>query len=177
MSIQWDVEKGLLAFMLMLILGMVGVIFWQNSIHDELMGRMPAAERQLAEVGLKYRENHNLSMDLAKDSVAKGTNPNTYLFAQMTKSGIGKNSFKMDKPKNAAKHGGYEDEEFELKPAVGVKSFSREAIARFLLFVEKDTTRMRVTKLKLTMDQGNSTPDDYWQPVITVTDRRATLSE
>lgn len=177
MGINWDVEKGLLAFMLVIILGMVGVIFWQRSIHAELLDGMPGAERQLADVGRRYQENHILDKELADDSVAMGTKPIEYLYTQMTKSGIGKNSFKLDSPKNPTSYDGYVDEDLELKPSTGVKSFSREAIARFLLFVEANTSRMKVTKLRLTMDRGGATPDDHWQPIITVTDRRALISE
>ncbi|MFT7462885.1 MAG: hypothetical protein ACI9EF_001227 [Pseudohongiellaceae bacterium] len=177
MSIQWDMEKGLLAFMLVIILGMVGVIFWQNSVHDELLSRMPSAERQLADVGRLYRENHNLSKELANDSVAMGMTKIKYLFEQMTKSGIGKGSFDMDKAKTPEQFDGYEDDEVGLKPASAARSFSREAIARFLLFVETNTRRMTVTKLRLTMDRGGKAPEDHWQPIITVTDRRPLTGE
>ena len=43
MKIEWDFEKGLLAFMAVLILAGVGVIFWQRSIAQDLEARQPVA--------------------------------------------------------------------------------------------------------------------------------------
>jgi hypothetical protein len=177
MKIVWDIEKVLLSFMLVITLGMVGVIFWQKSVHAELVRRMPIAEQQLADVGKRYQQNHILTLELNNDSVAMGTRPIKYLSTQMTKSNIGKGSFKIGSSKSPTQKDGYEDEDMELKPAPGIKSFSREAIARFLLFVEANTNRMKITGLRLTMDQGRSVEDDYWQPIITVTDRRPTIVE
>jgi len=177
MNIVWDFEKALLAFMLVITLAMGGVIYFYRTTYTELVARMPVAERQLAEVGKRYKENYILSQELSNDSVAMGTRPVSYLTTQMTKSNIGKSSFRISPSKKATRKEGYEDEDLELKPASGIKSFSREAIARFLLFVEANTNRMKVTQLRLTMDSNRSAEDDYWQPIIIVTDRRATFSE
>lgn len=177
MNIVWDFEKALLAFMLAITLAMGGVIYSYRTTYSELIGRMPVAERQLAAVGKRFKENYILSQELSNDSVAMGARPVSYLSTQMTKSNIGKGSFKIGSSKKAIRKEGYEDEDLELKPAAGIKSFSREALARFLLFVEANTNRMKVTQLRLTLDSSRSAEEDYWQPIIIVTDRRATFAE
>lgn len=174
MNIEWDVEKGLLAFMVVLILGVVGVIFWQHGQASDLEAAMPMAERQLAEIGLLYTKNHILQQEIEKDDIAQGAQPFTYISEQARKSNIGAKAFSIDSPDNPEKGEGgtYEDADWELKPQGASKSFSREAIARFLLMVESYSNRMRVTRLRLTADQSKNARPDMWSPIITITDRK-----
>ena len=177
MKIQWDIEKGLLAFMVVLILGVVGVIFWKHSQASELEAAMPMAERQLAEIGLLYTKNHILQQEIEKDDIAQGAQPFTYISEQARKSNIGAKAFSIDSPDNPDQQDSYEDADWDLKPQGATKSFSREAIARFLLMVESYSNRMRVTRLRLTADQGKNARPDMWSPIITITDRKPIVSE
>jgi len=177
LKIEWDVEKGLLAFMLVLILAVVGVIFWQHSQASELEAAMPMAEKQLAEIGLLYTKNHILQQEIERDEIAQGAQPFTYISEQARKSNIGAKAFSIDSPDNSDNQGTYQDDDWELKPQGASKSFSREAIARFLLMVESYSNRMRVTRLRLTADQSKNARPDMWSPIITITDRKPIIGE
>jgi len=176
-NIEWDVEKGLLVVMLLLILGGAGFIVMQESRIDELTRGLPRAEDQLAHIGKRYSETTLLEREVDKDRMAQGTRPIEYLYTQMTASGIGKRSFSIESPKNYSPYVGYNDGDYELRATQGQRTFPREAIAKLMLFIEGETSRMRVTRILLQADRGKRAQPDHWEPRITITDREPTLEE
>ena len=177
MKIDWDVEKGLLAFMVVLILGVAGVVVWQRGVAAELEAAMPSAERQLAEIGMLYTKNYMLQREKDSDDIAQGAQPFRYIADQARASNIGEKAFAIDSPDNPQDYVTYVDEDWELKPQGARKSFSRQALAIFLLRIETYANRMRVTRLRLTADTGKNAPEDHWSPIITITDRKPNKAE
>lgn len=173
MSIQWDFERGVLAFMLLLILAGVGFIFWQDADAAALQQRLGPAEAQLSQVGELAQEVLDLQEEMGDDVVASGkVGPFAYFDQQMTASKIGK-KFNIQQPTtDKYEDQGYQDDHYTLTVAQNDIDFDRKAIARFLLHLEGNTTRMKVTQLTLDQSQRRGADKDSWKPRIRVTDRQ-----
>lgn len=169
MNIVWDFEKGLLAAMLVLILAALGLRWmWTNETED-LTRRMGRAEDQLAEIGMWSREIDELRRAIENDPRASGTQGFEYLENMMVESRIGK-KFRIslrDGDENAV----FRDTIYEMRPKENRETFTREEIARFLLFVELKTTRMKVTELRLDLSRGREAGPNAFKPLMEVTDR------
>lgn len=170
-KVDWDVEKVLLVVMGLLVLGGMGFIFVKKSEIKSLTSALPTAESQLARIGKRYQEIALLERERDRDEMAKGARPIDYLYTQMTQSGIGKRAFSIESPSSTKPFDGYVDSDWELKVKQGEKEFSREAIGKLLLYIEANTNRMRVSRIRLTMAMGRDAQPDHWEPIITVTDR------
>jgi hypothetical protein len=172
MKIEWDFEKGLLAFMALLILAGVGVIFWQRSIAKELEARQPVAESQLARIGETAQEIQVLRIAINDDEAIE-MRPFDYLEDRMVESRIGKN-FSTSPGSGAVDPNGFTDTVWVLKPKKTGLDFDRRALAVFMIHIEAKTTIMKVTRLKLDASTRRGAGPDDWKPLIEVTERRAT---
>ncbi|RKY16615.1 MAG: hypothetical protein DRQ55_17660 [Planctomycetota bacterium] len=170
-KIDWDVEKALLAVMAVLILAGVGFIFVKRSEIDAMVMAMPAAENQLAHIGMRYQEINILEHLHDDDDLAKGDRPFAYLSNQITASLIGDRTFTIVPPSTVSNEDGYSDSDWELRVKQGQKSFERQSIAALLLHIEIKTNRMKVTRIRLQMDMSKAARPDTWEPMITVTNR------
>lgn len=171
MKIEWDFEKGLLAFMALLILGGVGVIFWQRGVAEDLTQKLPIAESQLAFIGKTANEIHALRLAIRDDEMAGGMEPFNYLESQEVKSKIGK-KFRIS-PGSKEDFGSHWDQVWELKPTQTNLDFDRQALGTFLIHIEAKTTLMKVTRIKLDLSNRRGASTDDWKPLIEVTERRA----
>ena len=168
---SWDFERGVLAFMLLLILAGVGFIVWQDTQADALQRKLGTAESQLKQIGELASQVFDLQADLAKDDVANNkVGPYAYIEQQEVDSRIGKR-FNNQQPVTTPHPEGYEDIAYTLNVAQQDFDFSREAIAKFLLYVEGNTTRMKVTHITLDRSQRRGADADSWKPRFTITDR------
>lgn len=165
---EWDFEKGLLTAMVVLILAGVGVIVWQRSTTEELVRELRSSEDKLAWIGKRTQEIDGLTQAIFNDPVAKGTRHLEYLEEQMVKSQIGK-LFRVT-PQKSVEHDGYIDTPIEMQPRDSQTYFDRGRLGSFLLYIERNTSRIKVTRLRL------NTPDaagkDNWKPLIIVTERK-----
>jgi hypothetical protein len=172
---HWDVERSVLAGMLLLIVVGLGFIWYERGEADELRSGMSAAERQLANIGVLTDEVKGLQDEMAKDSVASGKlDSYAYIEQQLVAVRIGKNSFSINQP-HEDKHEseGYQDTSYPLtQPPQGRDSFSREEIGMFLLYIEGNTTRMKGTRIKLDRSTKAQAGEDAWKVSLTITDRR-----
>ena len=171
MNIQWDFEKGVLAAMLVLILAALGLRFLWVSEADDLTKQMRRAERQLAEIGMWSREIDELRRAIANDPRASGTQGFEYIESQMVESRIGK-KFRMG-VRDGDENSVYRDEVYDIRPKESRETFTREEIAKFLLHVELNTTRMKVTELRMDLARGRDSGPESWKPLMEVTDRAA----
>jgi hypothetical protein len=171
--VKWDFERGVLAFMGVLILGGVGFIFWQQAEASELQKKLGTAEKQLAQIGEVGNQVRELQKEIAADTVASGTTgPFEYLEKQMVSSKIGK-KFNLQTPiKEPHPSEGYEDTKYTMQVAQQDFDFGRDEIANFLLYIEGNTTRMKVTHITLDVSQRKGADRDSWKPRLTVTDRQ-----
>jgi hypothetical protein len=176
-NIDWDVEKVLLVVMALLILGGVGFIFFKQSEIDDMVAAMPTAEEQLARIGMRYREIDQLERDMKNDEIAKGARPVEYFGAMMKGSGIGQ-VFSIESPRDgsANNYDGYSDSDWELRVKSGKRSFSRQEVATFLIYIESKTNRMKVSRLRLSKDMSKGAAQDDWEPMITVTNREPVIN-
>jgi len=164
---RWDFERGMLAFMALLILGGLGFVYWMDGRADELSSRLPTAENQLSEIGAFTDEVYMLEAEKRRDgAVEKGAY--AYLEEMMVKSRIGKN-FHIPTP-SKREHEGYKDTLYALSPRQG-EDFSRYYIGQFMLYVEGNTNRMKVTRLKLNKSSRKGAGEDDWRCDFTITDR------
>jgi len=170
---QWDFERGVLAFMVVLILAGVGFIFWQEAAASELQKRLGPAEAQLTQIGELAQEVLDLQEEMGDDAVASGKlGPFAYFDQQMTASQIGK-KFNIQQPTTEGREEqGYADDHYMLTVAQNDYDFDRRRIGRFLLHLEGNTTRMKVTQVTLDLSTRRGADKDSWKPRIRVTDRR-----
>lgn len=175
MNIQWDFEKGLLAGTVVLILAALGLKLYWGSQTSELDKRMRTAERQLSEIGMWSREISELERAIANDPRASGTKGFEYLEDQMVQSNIGK-KFRIN-TREGDENATYIDTVYEMRPVETRQTFTREQIGRFLLFVEMNTTRMKVTELRMDLSKGRDAGPETWKPLIEVTDRTSASAE
>jgi hypothetical protein len=169
---DWDFERGVLAFMGLLIVAGVGFILWQDMRASELQQRMGSSEAQLKQIGELANQVIALQAELADDDVASNRlGPYAYIEQQEVNSKIGKR-FNSQSPQ-ASQHmeDGYEDIAYTLNVAQPDFDFSRREIAQFLLYVEGNTTRMKVTHVTLDRSQRKGADADAWKPRFTITDR------
>ena len=171
MNIQWDFEKGLLATMGVLILTGLGFTWYWSSDLDRLERSLPIAERQLADIGRWTFEVEDLDRVIAEEPFAQGIKGFEYLENQMVASRIGK-KFRID-VRNGDETEVYRDQVYSIRPKETRDVFTRREIATFLIFVEHQTQRMTVTKLRLDPASGRDAAIDEWKPIIEVTDRSA----
>ena len=144
---QWDFERSVLAFMLVLILTGTGYIFWQRSAAGDLEKALGTAERQLTQIGELAQDVIDLQEEMGDDEIASGRQgPFAYIEKQEKDSKIGK-KFNIAAPTSDAHPSeSYEDTRFTLTVALPDYDFTRQEIANFLLYIEGNSARMRVTK-------------------------------
>jgi hypothetical protein len=169
---QWDFERSVLAFMLVLILGGGGYILWQRSVADELRTGLGTSERQLTEIGELAQDVIDLQTEMANDVMASGRlGAFAYIEKQEVDSRIGK-KFNIAPPTpEEYPSEGYEDTRFVLSVALPDYDFTRQEIANFLLFIEGNSARMRVTRIRLDLSPRKGAGADMWKPTLTITDR------
>jgi hypothetical protein len=173
---KWDVERSVLAGMLLLIILGLGFIWYERGRAEELADGMPAAERQLAQIGLLTEEVRALQDEMTRDAVASGKlDSYAYIERQLVEVRIGKNAFSIaDRHTDRHENEGYEDTSYPLTQAPqGRESFTREEIGMFLLYIEGNTTRMKCTRLKLDRSTKAPPDQDAWKVALTITDRRS----
>ena len=164
---NWDFERWMLTFMAVLILGGLGFVYWMDSRADELAKRLPSAESQLSQIGAFTDEIYMLEAEKRRDgAVEKGAY--AYLEEMMVKGRMGKN-FQIPKP-STREHGSYKDTLYVLSPRQG-EDYSRYYIGQFMLYVEGNTNRMKVTRLKLSKSSRKGAGPDDWRCDFTITDR------
>lgn len=165
----WDFERIFLALMAVLIVAGLGTIVWMESRAGTLEGDKRQSEALLSDVGRLAQEVYELQQEKADDiSLQEGAYG--YFDKMQIQSRIGSNSFKINASSNPYPSDGYEESVYNLKPERN-KLFTREQVAKFLLNVERYTTRMRVTRLRLSYND-NGSGDQVWSPDIYVTERR-----
>ena len=170
---KWDFERGVLAFMGVLILGGVGFIFWQDAEASALQKKLGNAEKQLAQIGEVGQQVQLLQKDIANDMVASGTTgPFEYLEKQMVSSKIGKKFNNQTPVVEQHPAEGYVDTKYTMQVAQQDFDFGRDQIANFLLYIEGNTTRMKVTHITLDVSQRKGADRDLWKPRLTITDRQ-----
>jgi hypothetical protein len=168
----WDFERGVLAFMGLLIVAGIGFIVWQTTKAEALQGRMGAAESQLKQIGVLANQVIALQSELNEDDVAGGRlGPYAYIEQQMVNSKIGKRFNQQTPVASQHPQEGYEDIAYTLNVAQPDFDFSRREVAQFLLYVEGNTTRMKVTHVTLDRSQRKGADSDAWKPRFTITDR------
>jgi hypothetical protein len=173
-----DVERVVLVVMLLLILGGVGFIMYQRSVADELRGALATAERDLSRIGVLTDEVLMLQEELSEDKVASGMAPYAYIEQQMVETRIGKTSFSIANPQEDENRSeGYIDTKFTLTTAPqlaaqGRDEFTREDLATFLLWIEGNTRRMKVTNIRLDRSTRSDAAADAWKPRFTIVERR-----
>jgi hypothetical protein len=169
---SWDFERGVLAFMLLLILSGVVFIVWQDAVADSLQARLGTAESQIKQIGELASQVFDLQRDLADDVVANNkVGPYAYIEQQEVDSRIGKRFNNQTPVVTPHPSDGYEDIAYTLNVAQQDFDFSRREIAQFLLYVEGNTTRMKVTHVTLDQSQRRGADKDSWKPRFTITDR------
>lgn len=168
----WDFERGVLAFMAVLVLAGVGFIFWQQSEASTLQKKLSGAESELTQIGQIADQVLVLQKEIAEDVVASGkVGPFQYIEQQMVNSKIGKKFNNQTPITDAHPSDGYQDTKFTLQVAQQDFEFDRQEIAHFLLYLEGNTTRMKVTHLTLDLSTKKGSQDS-WKPRITITDRQ-----
>ena len=175
---QWDFERSVLAFMLVLILAGTGYILWQRSVASDLAKGLGTAERQLTQIGELAQDVIDLQEEIGDDVIASGREgPFAYIELMEKESHIGK-KFNIAPP-NLEPHPSesYEDTRFELTvvPQMGY-DFTRQEIANFLLHIEGNSARMRVTRIRLDLSNRKDAGSDIWKPSLTITDRHPLIS-
>jgi hypothetical protein len=171
--VKWDFERGVLAFMGVLIVGGVGFIFWQDAEASSLQKKLGTAEKQLTQLGEVGAQVQALQKDISNDVVASGTlGPFEYLEKQMVSSKIGKKFNNQTPVKESHPAEGYEDTKYTLQVAQQDFDFDRNEIGNFLLYIEGNTTRMKVTHITLDVSQRKGADRDSWKPRVTITDRQ-----
>ena len=176
MAIKWDVERSVLAGMLLLILVGLGFIWYERRVAAELADGLSGAERQLAQIGALTDEVQALQDEMNDDAVASGKlDPYAYIERQLVTVRIGKNSFNITSPhEDRHENEGYVDMSYPLTQAnQGRESFTREEIGMFLLYLEGNTTRMKATRIKLDRYAKAEAEQDAWKVGLTITDRRS----
>ena len=84
MAITWDVERSVLAGMLLLILVGLGFIWYERRVATELADGLSGAERQLAQIGALTDEVQGLQDEMNDDAVASGKlDPYAYIERQL----------------------------------------------------------------------------------------------
>ncbi|MCB9898094.1 MAG: hypothetical protein H6825_08825 [Planctomycetes bacterium] len=169
-----DLEKVVLGFMGLLIVGGIGVTIWQRNEADELKQRMATSERQLVEIGRRYVELTTLKTEIDRDLILKGElRPLPYFENQMRKNGIKAGDLTIA-PGNTEQLAGYKDTVWELRSTNRNRNFGRREIANFLLFVENEANTLKVSRLTLDHSSARDAGPDDWSPRIWVTQREAT---
>jgi len=169
---NWDFERGVLFLMILLILAGGVFIVWQRSIYEDLSGRIKGSEAQLAQMGDLAKEILELQSDLESDTIASGkAGAYQYVEDQEVQSKIGK-KFNIAPPqKDPHPSESYEDERYVLTTALPDYDFTRQEIGTFLLRLEGNTTRMKVTRIRLDLSTRKNAGADAWKPTFTITDR------
>jgi hypothetical protein len=176
MAMKWDVERSVLAGMLVLIVVGLGFIWYERGVAADLAGGMSAAERQLAQIGALTDEVQGLQDEMNRDAVASGRlDPYAYIERQLVEVRIGKNSFNIASPhEDRHENEGYLDKSYPLTQATqGRESFTREEIGMFLLYLEGNTTRIKATRIKLDRNTKAQPDQDAWKVGLTITDRQS----
>lgn len=175
MNVQWDLEKVVLVVVAAGIVGGLGFMFYERSVTRGLLDKQHTAEEQLARVGERAQQIHALKDEIRRDPVAKGTRAFEYLENQMVESRIGK-KFAIDGTRSPKVYQGYSDTVYGLTPEDSRETFSRSAIGTFLLYIEANTNRMKITRIRLEAADKKGGVIDSWKPTLEVTDRQASAT-
>jgi hypothetical protein len=175
MSINWNFERGVLAGTAVLVVACLGFTIWMSMKADDLEGRMNRSQSSLAEMGLTATETFSLMDELLKDGVASGEGPYAYLEKQQVESRIGR-KFNTGTQRGDRQEG-YHDDYYTLTAAQSEYDFTRQQIATFLLYIEANTARMKVTRIRLDQSNRRDATSDDWKATFTITDRQPVTEE
>lgn len=175
MSIQWNFERGVLAGTAVLVVACLGLTVWLRMDAADLEDRLRGSQGMLAEMGLTAQETFNLKDELLKDGVASGEGPYAYLEKQQIESRIGR-KFNTTTQQGDQQEG-YQDDYYTLTAAQSEYDFTRRQIATFLLYIEANTARMKVTRIRLDQSNRRDATSDDWKATFTITDRQPIIEE
>ncbi len=163
---NWDGERWFLFVVAVLIFcGLGGQLYLQSRVSTLEDGWATSA-KNLAEIGALADEIYALKEDMRNDEALQ-VGAYAYIGDMMVSSRIGK-KFDVPKPqelKNQAE--GYKDMRYSLRRTSG-ETFSRQQIANFMLYIEGNTMRMKVSKLTLNRAKGGG---EDWTVDFTFTER------
>ncbi len=171
---KWSFERTVLLVTALLILVCLVLTFWQRSVANELQGGLQQAERQMTEMGQMAQETFNLHDELDKDGLSN-SQPFAYIEEQMVGSRIGK-KFKIQS-QDGTKGDGWQDSVYNISPTLNEHDFTRQQIGTFLIYLEANTTRMKVSRIRLDKSTRKGAGNDDWKLTLTVTDRQPAISE
>ena len=161
-------ERTVLVVVWVLILAAVGGTLWMNAKADTLERGLRGAEDDLVALGRTAQETFNLREELALDGLSNNK-PYAYIEKQMVDSRIGK-KFNIQTQDGEVGQG-WSTKHYMLAPSNNEIDFDRRQIGTFLLYLQGNTTRMKVTRLRLDLSSRRGATADDWKATLTVTDR------
>lgn len=171
---NWTFERVVLVITALLIVGCLGAHLWLRGDADELRRGLPTAERQMAEMGRVAQETFYLHDELEKDGLSNSA-PFAYIEEQMVGSRIGK-KFKIQS-QSGAEGVGWKDNVYNITPTLQEHDFTRREIGTFLIYLEANTTRMKISRIRLDRSTRRNAGEDDWKLTMSVTERRPLASE
>jgi hypothetical protein len=141
---------------------------WLNAKTDTLQRGLRTSEDQLVALGRTAKETFNLREELDLDGLSNNK-PYAYIEKQMVDSRIGK-KFNIQTQDGEVGQG-WSTKHYLLAPSNNEIDFDRRQVGTFLLYLQGNTTRMKVTRLRLDLSSRRGAGPDDWKATLTVTDR------
>lgn len=173
-----NLARAIIVLTIPICLGL-GYFGWDQSrkleeAHDNLKVRLP---KLATEVQQAATDHTNLTRAVRKDGLSQGNaTPETYIRKIAAKERVEIGDVKINKRESRPSKG-VVDKKYEIRPSDTKRRFSRVKISNFLYKLEEESSRVKVTHVKMETGQRGlkeeQVPDDKWTLLAEVTSRQA----
>jgi hypothetical protein len=133
---------------------------WQGNRFRTYRDALPAARRNLEAIAVAANQIKALEDEVKSDLGLQADSVTYYITQQATLSSMGDVNAKS---RTTPPSKGYLDQLFDVTPPDKAKVYTRQQLATFFYRIENFTSRMRVTKIDLHLDDKRKPEDDTWK--------------
>ena len=169
---------------LLSILGSIGLGWFGYTLRQRRVGLEAALETQVpllaVDIQKLSREYTQLAREAGREGLRGQTDPESYIRAIASRDEVllGQINIRAPKPTSPAK--GVIDKKFTIMPQDRERGFLRLSIANFCYLLEKESKRVKVTRIHLDPDKKlkpHEIHNDSWKWEIDVTSRQKDTAE
>ena len=173
---KMNLARGIILFAIVgsIALGLIG---WKQQqqlteLRENLVDDTPKLVKDLMRLG---RQHTALKRTVSKEGLNAQADFATYITAAANKEFVEIGEIKLNnQPQDRGK--GISDNTYTISPADRERAYERYRIANFLYALEKDSQRVKVTRVKMNIAEKNlkphELPDDKWTFEAAVTSRQ-----
>jgi len=165
---------------LLSVLGSIGLGYFGFTLHKRRLALTEALESQVPKLAVEIqrmsREYTQLKRETDREGLKAQANAESYIRAIGARSEVQIGQLDISTPQATRPAKGVKDEKYVITPKDRNRGFERLNIANFCFLLEKESKRVKVTRIHMDPEQKNMKPHevsgDKWRWEIDVTSRQ-----